>query len=121
MKRYDKLLIGTGLMCLFPALSLAQADETEAEVFELSPFVVDTTTDGYRSQQASTGTLVAMDIMEVPMDKNDVPHYLPGENPFIEDYSDKFGLPFEAVFGGAETMYPEYMETVEELIEEQAR
>ncbi|HEY5665352.1 MAG TPA: hypothetical protein VIV64_01430 [Gammaproteobacteria bacterium] len=60
-------------------------------------------------------------VMEVPMDKNDVPHYLPGENPFIEDYSDKFGLPFEAVFGGAETMYPEYMQTVEELIEEQAR
>ncbi len=60
-------------------------------------------------------------VMEVPMDKNDVPHYLPGQNPFIEDYSDKFGLPFEAVFGGAETMYPEYMETVEDLIEEQAR
>ena len=60
-------------------------------------------------------------VMEVPMDKNDVPHYLPGGNPFIEDYADKFGLPFEAVFGGAETMYPEYMPRLEALIEEQSR
>ncbi len=60
-------------------------------------------------------------VMEVPMDKNDVPHYLPGQNPFIEEYSDKFGLPFEAVIGGAETMYPEYMPTLEALIAEQAR
>jgi hypothetical protein len=60
-------------------------------------------------------------VMEVPMDKNDVPHYLPGENPFIEDYAEKFGLPFEAVIGGAETMYPEYMPRLEQLIREQAR
>lgn len=58
-------------------------------------------------------------VMEVPMDKNDVPHYLPGENPFIEDWADKFGLPFEAVFGGAETLYPEYQPRLEALIEEQ--
>lgn len=60
-------------------------------------------------------------VMEVPMDKNDVPHYLPGQNPFIEEYSDKFGLPFEAVIGGAESMYPEYMQRVEALIEERTQ
>jgi len=60
-------------------------------------------------------------VMEVPMSKNDVPHYLPGENPFIEDYADQFGLPFEAVSAGAEAMYPEYMPRVEELITEQVR
>ena len=26
-------------------------------------------------------------VMEVPMDKNKVPYYLPGMNPFIEDYA----------------------------------
>ena len=31
------------------------------------------------------------------------------KNPFIEDYAKKFGLPFEAVRGGAQTTYPEYM------------
>jgi len=60
-------------------------------------------------------------VMEVPMDKNDVPHYLPGANPFITDFSEKFGLPFEAVIGGAEAMYPEYMPRIEALINEQAR
>jgi hypothetical protein len=60
-------------------------------------------------------------VMEVPMDKNDVPHFLPGENPFLEEYANKFGLPFEAVIGGAETLYPEYQPRLEALIEEQAR
>ena len=58
-------------------------------------------------------------VMEVPMDKNDVPFYLPGQNPFIEDYSKQFGLPFEAVFGGAETTYPEFKPRLEALIREQ--
>jgi len=60
-------------------------------------------------------------VMEVPMDKNDVPHYLPGENPFIEDFADKFGLPFEAVFDGAEATYPEYMPRVEQLMNGRGR
>ena len=56
--------------------------------------------------------------MEVPNPKNDVPYYLPGDNAFIEDYAKKFGLPFEAVFGGAETLYPEYEPKLESLIEQ---
>ncbi len=58
-------------------------------------------------------------VMEVPMNKNEVPFYLPGDAPFIEDYSKLFGLPFEAVIGGAETTYPEYQPRLEELIREQ--
>jgi hypothetical protein len=45
-----------------------------------------------------------------------VPYYLPGKNPFIEDYAKLYGLPFEAVFGGAPATYPEYMRTVERLM-----
>ena len=37
-----------------------------------------------------------------------MPHYLPGENPFLHEYADKFKIPLEAALGGAETMYPEY-------------
>jgi hypothetical protein len=55
-------------------------------------------------------------VMEVPMDKNDVPFYLPGRNPFMEDWAKLFGLPFEAVFGGAPSTYPEYLPTVERLM-----
>jgi hypothetical protein len=55
-------------------------------------------------------------VMEVPMDKNKVPYYLPGQNPFIQDFAKKFGLPFDAVSGGAPTTYPEYLPTVERLM-----
>ena len=55
-------------------------------------------------------------VMEVPMDKYDVPFYLPGQNPFIEDYAKLYGVPFEAVFGGAPTTYPEYLPTMERLM-----
>ena len=48
-------------------------------------------------------------VNEVPGPKNGVPHFLPGKNPFLKDWSNKFGLPLEAVWGGADTTYPEYM------------
>ncbi len=40
--------------------------------------------------------------------KGEVPHYLPGANPFLEDYAKKTGTPMAAMHGGAETIYPEY-------------
>ena len=36
-----------------------------------------------------------------------VPHYLPGENPFLTDFGKKYNLPMEVTLGGAATMYPE--------------
>jgi len=40
--------------------------------------------------------------------KGEVPHYLPGENPFMQEFPKRFGLPENAALGGPETMYPEY-------------
>ena len=37
-----------------------------------------------------------------------VPHYLPGRNPYLEEFAGRIGLPLDAVRGGSETMYPEY-------------
>lgn len=37
-----------------------------------------------------------------------VPHYPPGENPFLKDFGVEYNIPFEATRGGAATMYPEY-------------
>ncbi len=37
-----------------------------------------------------------------------VPHYLPGRNPFVNDVSEMYHIPLEAVLGHSETMYPEY-------------
>jgi len=41
-------------------------------------------------------------------DKGAVPHYLPGENPFIKEMTTKLGIPAEGARGGAETLYPEF-------------
>jgi len=37
-----------------------------------------------------------------------VPSFLPGENPFVEEFARGAGVPLEAALGGAATMYPEY-------------
>jgi len=46
-------------------------------------------------------------VEEVDRPSGVVPHYLPGANPFLEDFAKRFELPLEAVQGGAATMYPE--------------
>jgi hypothetical protein len=45
---------------------------------------------------------------EVPRPPGTVPHHLPGTNKFLAEFSEWYGLPYEATRGGAETLYPEY-------------
>ena len=45
---------------------------------------------------------------EIPLPAGSLPHHLPGANPLIREFSEQYGIPFEATRGGAETMYPEY-------------
>jgi len=47
--------------------------------------------------------------------KNEVPHYLPNKSPFAGDFAYRFGIPVEAANGGAQTLYPEYMERLRTL------
>lgn len=37
-----------------------------------------------------------------------VPFYLPGKNPNLNDMTRQYGIPLDAVLGGAQTMYPQY-------------
>lgn len=55
--------------------------------------------------------------------KDQVPNYLPGKNPFLFEYADKFHLPHAAVMGGPETMFPEYRKVLAsaKIDEEQAK
>jgi hypothetical protein len=48
-------------------------------------------------------------------DEQSVPHYLPGKNPFINDFPKIYNIPLDAVLGGAETMYPEYRKKLKDL------
>jgi glyoxylase-like metal-dependent hydrolase (beta-lactamase superfamily II) len=53
--------------------------------------------------------------MEIDRPKNEVPHFLAGTNPSLEEYAERYGIPLEAARGGAETTYPEYMTTLRSM------
>lgn len=42
-----------------------------------------------------------------------VPHYLPGKNLFVNEITERYNIPVEAVLGGPETMYPEFRKQIE--------
>ena len=46
--------------------------------------------------------------VEVDRPAGEIPHYVDG-NPDLEEYARTYGLPAEAVRGGAETMYPQFL------------
>jgi glyoxylase-like metal-dependent hydrolase (beta-lactamase superfamily II) len=46
---------------------------------------------------------------EVEREKGEVPHHLPGANPFLNDYAKKHNLPLSGVRGGPPTALPEFM------------
>jgi hypothetical protein len=51
---------------------------------------------------------------EAPPQEGRIPHYLPGANPYLKEFAEWYGIPFEATRGGAETMYPEYRRTLKQ-------
>jgi hypothetical protein len=53
--------------------------------------------------------------IEVARPEGEIPHYLPGQNPFVNEYAAKNHLPLDATLGGAQTMYPEFAQTLKTL------
>ena len=47
-------------------------------------------------------------VVEVVREDGEVPHHLPGSNPYISSFATKHHVPVEAASGGAETALPEY-------------
>ena len=54
------------------------------------------------------GTTQCEYVTEIPDPGQLVPHHLPGSNPWLLEFAENYGLPYDAVRGGAETLYPEY-------------
>jgi hypothetical protein len=52
---------------------------------------------------------------EIDRPEEYVAHHLPGSNPFLLEFPEKYGIPVAAARGGAETMYPEYQQTLAKL------
>jgi hypothetical protein len=53
--------------------------------------------------------------VEVARPEGEIPHYLPNRNPFVLEHAIKNRLPLDAVLGGAETMYPEFVEKMKAM------
>jgi len=45
-------------------------------------------------------------VTEVPRTKGEVPNFLPGTNPFLQEFATKHAIPEKSARGGAVTMYP---------------
>jgi len=70
-------------------------------------------TNGFLLQPNGTMTPYPCDpVIEVVRDPGFVPHYLPGQNPFLAEFGEKYHLPPEATRGGAATALPEFAETL---------
>ena len=53
--------------------------------------------------------------VEIDHPKGWVAYHLPGKNPYLNQFGEKYGIPIEATRGGAETMYPEYQEKMAKM------
>jgi cyclase len=51
---------------------------------------------------------------ETTADKYAVPHYLPGENTLLDEFSDKYSVPRWVMAAGSVSMYPEFATQVEQ-------
>jgi hypothetical protein len=43
-----------------------------------------------------------------------VPHFNPGKNPFVDEVTQRYGIPKEVVLGGAETMFPDIRKKIKD-------
>ena len=53
--------------------------------------------------------------VEVDRPAGEIPHYLPGTNPYLQEFAARFQIPYDATRGGAETMYPEYRQRLKTM------
>ncbi len=54
-------------------------------------------------------------ISEVDRPEGAVPSYMPGSNAFLDEFPARYGVPPEAAKGGAEAMYPEYIQKMKTM------
>jgi hypothetical protein len=54
-------------------------------------------------------------VQEIDRPAGEIPHFLPGTNPYMSEFAIRYGLPLEAARGGAATMYPDFMQKMKTL------
>jgi hypothetical protein len=78
-------------------------------VYLTEPFI--RTTDWQLDPAQAIDPYPCESVVEVLRPAGAVPHILPGENEFLSEFPERFGVPADAARGGAATMYPEYQST----------
>jgi hypothetical protein len=54
-------------------------------------------------------------VQEIDRPEGEIPHYLPGTNPYQTEFAVRHAIPVEATRGGAETMYPDFMQKMRNM------
>ena len=54
-------------------------------------------------------------VQEVDRPAGEVPHFLPGANPYMTEFATRHNIPVDATRGGAETMYPDFMQKMKAM------
>ena len=82
-------------------------------VYLTEPFI--RTTDWMQDPDQNIAPYPCEAVTEVDRPLGAVPNHLPGANPFLHEFSDRWSVPYEATRGGAETMYPEYQKKLKTM------
>ena len=82
-------------------------------VYLTEPFI--RTSDYFNDQTHEIPPYPCEAVTEIDRPNSFVPHHMPGQNPFLTDFAEKAHVPLIAIRGGAETMYPEYMQKISGL------
>jgi len=70
-------------------------------------------TNGFRlTNQLNVAPYPCESVEEVDRPRGVIPHHLPGTNPYLHEFADRWKLPYEATRGGAETALPEYAKKI---------
>jgi hypothetical protein len=86
--------------------SLTLVSAIDDPVYLTQPIVWTTDWTYDTSRQLSPNFCISS--VEIEHPRGWVAFHLPGQNPWLHEFSERTGIPYEATRGGAETIYPEY-------------
>jgi hypothetical protein len=82
-------------------------------VYLSEPFI--RTVDFHYDPQQQMAPWPCEPVDEIDRPAGVVPAYLPGRNPYLTEFAARYHVPPQAALGGAETMYPQYMEKLKTM------
>jgi hypothetical protein len=85
-------------------------------VYLTEPFV--RTSDWVLDPAVQISPFSCIPAIEIERPRGAIIHNLPGTNPFLSEFAERHGIPLEAARGGAQTMYPEYVQELRALGDE---